>query len=466
MLDDHLCWPDPSARQPKAIRLLPIVLFVIIFAACLIGIFTRFDNAMASTWPANAVLLGLFLRHPKSVNRWNWCAVICAYLAADIITGASVFKALFLTLANLLSVWVIWRIYQWLPVTMVRIQHPMSVLYMALACAAGAVAAAIIGGLANPIFFDVPALDGFVLWCVSEYANYIAIVPIMLCAPNLDQSLAKLRCRPWLDLRRDPWPLLALGLSLVATVLIGGPGAIGFSVPALLWCAVRYSTFTISLLTLLTSLWALIFISHTANYDQSQLVSLRLGIPLIALSPIMLSCVLQSQRYLLKRLTYLAEHDGLTGIHNRSAFLDHARKAYSSATGDVAVLMIDIDHFKRVNDQYGHAAGDRVLVKVAARLRNCLRSADLFGRLGGEEFAVLLCGHAKDEVIKVAERMRASIASSSIALTDGQTLNITASIGLVISAAPHSLSLEQLLAEADQALYTAKHSGRNRVISA
>lgn len=446
---------------------MPFILGAVVLLASLVGIVTRFDNAMAATWPANAILLGIFLRLPATATAPACIAAFAAYVGADLLTGAELLKALLLGVANICSVLAIFMVYQRLPPAMVRIRHPMSVVYLSVACAAGAFSAAVIGGTINPLLFDASVVRGFILWFVTEYANYIAILPLMLCAPSPRQLLQQpFHCLPLYELKEHPLPCLAMLFSLLATVVIGGPGAIGFSVPALLWCALRYSIFTITLLTLLTSLWALTFIAQSGHYQESQLVSLRLGIALVALAPIMLSCVMQSHIRLMQSLHYLAAHDGLTGTQNRNAFLTQASAALCQTQDTAAVLMVDIDHFKSVNDSFGHAAGDTVLVAVINRIRHCLRAHDIIGRMGGEEFAVLLISLQREEICAIAERMRATIADHAIGLNNGQALKVTVSIGLVISAPPHPYSIEQLLAQADKALYQAKETGRDRVVAA
>ncbi|RME60503.1 sensor domain-containing diguanylate cyclase [Candidatus Parcubacteria bacterium] len=161
-----------------------------------------------------------------------------------------------------------------------------------------------------------------------------------------------------------------------------------------------------------------------------------------------------------------ATTDPLTGISNRRHFFRHGRVVFASAQaqpGDALVaLMIDIDHFKSVNDRHGHAAGDIVLRAVASRLKHLLRPGDLFGRYGGEEFAVLLPRTDQSAGRMIAERLRAAIEESPV-LFPGGALSLTVSIGAA-HADSGTASLEDLLDRADQALYQAKRIGRNRVV--
>lgn len=171
---------------------------------------------------------------------------------------------------------------------------------------------------------------------------------------------------------------------------------------------------------------------------------------------------------LLATLNHAADHDALTGTLNRSAFMRRGRELaeLAQATGrPVVAMMLDIDHFKSVNDRHGHAAGDAVLTIFAQRMREHLRQDGLFGRFGGEEFAVLLPDLDTDDARTVAERLR-HLASEPIPLDDGRMLDVTVSVGLASLSSPMRVdTLEQLLSRADAALYRAKAMGRNRVIA-
>ncbi len=156
--------------------------------------------------------------------------------------------------------------------------------------------------------------------------------------------------------------------------------------------------------------------------------------------------------------------DPLTGIANRRSFLQDAAALalrHNSNPRPTAVLLIDLDHFKSVNDRFGHAIGDRVLEIFADAMRESIRSSDLIGRLGGEEFAAILRDTGRDKAVAVADRLRECFAREAQDV-DGRPVCATVSIGVVHSEAP-ALDVAELLAQADQALYFAKERGRNRV---
>ncbi len=147
------------------------------------------------------------------------------------------------------------------------------------------------------------------------------------------------------------------------------------------------------------------------------MMSTRLGIALVALGPMAVAIVNAARNDLLHRLDHVARYDHLTGVLRRGAFLDGARAmlaGLAAAGRPAAVLMIDIDHFKPINDRFGHAQGDRVLVAVAAALRSGLRDDAILGRMGGEEFAVLLPGIGAAEAWMTAEHLRLRVAALSL----------------------------------------------------
>lgn len=161
-----------------------------------------------------------------------------------------------------------------------------------------------------------------------------------------------------------------------------------------------------------------------------------------------------------------AATDGLTEVLTRRAFRSEAEQLISLAVRhqhDLSCIALDIDHFKRVNDTHGHAAGDEVLKAVAAICKAGLRVGDLFGRLGGEEFVVLLPHVDRDGAMAVAEKLRTAISAQPVSGAFGE-LTVTASFG-VSTLSIVSKDIDTLLAQADAAMYQAKHRGRNRCIA-
>jgi diguanylate cyclase (GGDEF)-like protein len=161
-------------------------------------------------------------------------------------------------------------------------------------------------------------------------------------------------------------------------------------------------------------------------------------------------------------IVVLATTDALTGVLNRRAFLEQSQALVALRDRPSRwVLMLDIDHFKAVNDGFGHLAGDRVLAEIAKRAQSCLREGDLFGRYGGEEFVALLQGGPQSDVSGAAERILAAIRTEAVH-AEGAEIGVTVSGGLsALSETEHDVWAA--VARADDALYRSKNAGRDRL---
>ncbi|MES2150776.1 MAG: GGDEF domain-containing protein [Pseudomonadota bacterium] len=165
-----------------------------------------------------------------------------------------------------------------------------------------------------------------------------------------------------------------------------------------------------------------------------------------------------------RKLELLATIDSLTGLVNRRAFFERtasARMLAARLRKPIALMMLDIDHFKRLNDRFGHATGDEALCLFAATAQEALRDHDIMGRLGGEEFALVLPGTDLDGALQAAERLRLSVAGAVLAV-GGKDYTMTVSVGVVL--VDPDEHIKAAMARADHALYMAKSAGRNRVV--
>jgi diguanylate cyclase (GGDEF)-like protein len=161
-------------------------------------------------------------------------------------------------------------------------------------------------------------------------------------------------------------------------------------------------------------------------------------------------------------LTRMTQTDALTGLYNRRGFFERANALLQSARDQApSLLLIDADHFKRVNDTHGHAVGDTVLVQLANRMGTALREGDVIGRIGGEEFAVFLPATSLENAYELADRIRLSVSRHALRI-QGLRVPMTLSIGVTVLQ-PGENSLEAALGRADTAMYQAKQNGRNRV---
>ncbi|MBI3382440.1 MAG: diguanylate cyclase [Aquabacterium sp.] len=168
------------------------------------------------------------------------------------------------------------------------------------------------------------------------------------------------------------------------------------------------------------------------------------------------------------QLADMAERDALTGLFNRRAILAHLEALHRDrrqASQSLCLMMCDVDHFKRINDRHGHAKGDEVLRQVAHLLSGKLRDGDRVGRIGGEEFLIVLASADLEDARQVAERLRQQVADLSITCAEGARLDVTISIGVARSLHQDE-DWADVIARADAGLYAAKRAGRDKVIVA
>jgi diguanylate cyclase (GGDEF)-like protein len=292
---------------------------------------------------------------------------------------------------------------------------------------------------------------------------------------------------------REPLILLGLetALALVAAPVLDGPGVpmlvMGTST-CVLWSFARAAwdgvralrqefnarvAWSLTLpLWLMCAMVALRLAGAFSNGSQALHVETLLNVAvallyLLAIALLHLAMAAMVVLRLMASLRSLSIRDPLTGLLNRAEWLRllGEQHRWLGRFGDpFSVLLVDIDHFKRVNDTWGHAAGDAVLVATAQLLLGSVRSMDVVARLGGEEFVVLLPRSGQAEALVVAERLRESMAGSTHSWKQ-QGITVTVSVGLACATNPDETA-QQLMERADAALYQAKHGGRNRVVAA
>lgn len=460
---------DAKQRLPATILL--VNLFLLAFLLSLFGIFTRPLGSLSLFWPVNAILLGLMLRQPGYATPVGWMAIYLGMVAADLATDSGWQLSLWLNACNMALIAAGYSVMLMLPKSQRRMGKPQAILYMFTACLLGAALSSTMSVLRSDSLFNNTVIIAWLSWFSEQFSTNLLILPVVLAAPRMKQLLRLQLNWQW----RASLPLVVLLCSLAFSVYIGGPGAIAFPIPALLWCAVRYQLFTVTLLTFLTGVTEIVTISanlmlyqmpgsHGAVMDT--LMSARLGIAMLVMGPLILSSSIAVSRKLLRRLEHSANHDFLTGTLARSAFTRRAKEALEQkyqTKEAVSLLLIDIDHFKLINDTHGHVIGDHVLSAFAHILRRELRPDQLFGRLGGEEFAIIMPRSLGVQAMALGEHLRRRVESADLNPTGKSPLRITISVGVSSLAMNEVKSLEQLMNMADVALYRAKSQGRNRV---
>ena len=470
MTDDSRSVSDLPASWAAAAARNASFVAAVIFCAALFGILTRPVGFLAAFWPANAILLGMMIRSPHLASFGGWSGAFAGYVAADLVTGGSLGLTLWMTCANLAEAAVGYLLFRRLPEDHQRLRWPQSIMLLFAVCCCAAAASAFIGAGAARLIFNRDFATGVEYWFGTELANAIVVLPVILTAPRLRDIPWTTRALATAAAGRDWKPAAALAVCILLGNLMEGPGSFAFPVPALLWCAVSYPLFVTAALTLVFSMWGMVIVTGsfaTLPPDIDLLTwgkSIRLALALIALAPLTVASVIATRNELLKRLQDSVDHDALTRALTRSTFIERSERLLETP-GSAAVLMLDVDRFKSVNDRHGHAGGDAALVAFADSVNQALRKDDLFGRLGGEEFAVFFPHTTRDEAMAIAEDIRRTVEERQVHLGDGHRFPITVSGGLTFHAAPAAPSLDALLARADAALYRAKAEGRNRIVA-
>jgi diguanylate cyclase (GGDEF)-like protein len=469
--------PAAHTAQPASGGKFRDALFVgaAVYLCSIFGILTSPPGVLAAYWPTNAVLLGILLRRGRErpPNWLDWISAFAGYLVSDLVMAHSLLKSLLLIATNLPGVIAGYLIFSRMPAPYRTLRHPRAMPRFVLGVTGASAAAGMSGIFVHPVLFGGSHAYGFAFWFCTELVSYMGILPVLLTMPDIRRWIKDHRRRAdWPNWRLDQFaPLLAFAISLGLGVHWGGPGAILYAVPAMLWCALTYSLFATAGITLFFCMWTLLAIASgvlqigASVESPLAVMSLRVGLSLTALAPLTVASVMVARNELLERLQHAASHDFLTHVLNRSGFLTQAEELLATpqwVRHPVAVLMMDIDHFKKVNDTYGHDGGDLVLKDFATVAQGCLRGGDLLGRLGGEEFAVLLPGCAAQDAQSIAQRICDAFAAHTVTLADGRQVRNTVSIGACCAPRIEN-DIAAMLSAADAALYRAKESGRNRV---
>lgn len=294
-----------------------------------------------------------------------------------------------------------------------------------------------------------------------EFANQMVLLPLVLALGSTTTRETRRGFR--LATAGSAAALILLGFLFM--VLLGGPGSLAFGLPGLLVAALTQPVLRTAALSLASAAVTMIALGQgwvdatgVGATGPATLVSAQIGLSLMAMGPLAVSSLLDSRDSMVRDLRRTATVDGLTGALIRTEFL---RRCTRLDHRPAAVLMLDIDLFKEVNDTYGHGAGDEVLERLGEVVREHLRDPDLFGRLGGEEFALVLPATTADSAREVAERIRAGLRRQSYRNFE-RSAPITVSIGVAYGHGDRLLLT--LLDAADRMLYRAKAGGRNRVV--
>ncbi len=345
--------PAIATQQPDALWRQQLLLAASLFAACLLGIASRPAGYSAAVWPANAVLLGLLLRNGSwALSPATWLCALGAYLGADVLTGAPWLRALGMNGANMLGVLAGWLVLRRHAPTIVGFARQRSVLMVLVGGTVSALGSAVPAAPVMQWAFAAPLSASLLMWLSSETYDMVVFLPLMLAAPrgwvwqwNYAQLLQPVR-------QGGVAPLLALLACEALAYYVNGPGMLGFSVPALVWCAMRYGVFPITVLNLLVCSWKTALAAMDAiSFVPVQLLpvtSLRLGIALLSLAPLAVAVAHQLHSETLRKLEQAVNFDHLTGALSRRSLMEQGSRLVQRLhheASPVAVLLMDLDNF-------------------------------------------------------------------------------------------------------------------------
>ncbi|NUL35164.1 GGDEF domain-containing protein [Kosakonia sacchari] len=440
-----------------------VMVFVLTTLFYLLGAMMRLVEELSLFWPLNAVMAAVFARY-ACLQRWHYYLIsYVAMLAYDAITTTWGMASLIINFSNMVFIITMAQLIGLERNQMTKAPEPVNALKLFGYCLLAALLCAFFGALGsvgiNGQGFGLLLAD----WFGEQFSTGVLILPCMLTM--------RWPRKPLNVEMRDFMPVLAVGVSIVASVAIGGAGSLAFPLPALIWCAVRYSLPLTCLVTLLTGGLEIILVAsgHINIFVSSPLqiphmFSARLGIATMAICPVIVSVSVEAINRLMRQVSLRADFDFLTRVYSRSGLYEALnRDAKRFTNKHITVMLLDIDYFKSVNDNYGHECGDRVLTAFARKVQRALDTRGVLARMGGEEFAVVAITQNASDGKHLAETLRETVALYPFKWQQ-QTLHLTVSIGIShgqADAGQLTATFNALLAVADENLYRSKKRGRN-----
>ena len=451
--------PDSPLRNAAGIFALTTLFYFI-------GAELRLVEALSLFWPLNGVMAGIFARYAY-LNRLHYYAVsYVAMLLYDAVTTNWGVASLVINLSNMVFIITVAVLVLRDKRLMKKTPDPLNALRLFNYCLIAALLCALLGAVGSVGIDSHTFWPLFADWFSEQFSTGVMILPCILAVswPGLSRPFNV----------KHLLPLVTLALCIAASVVIGGAGSLAFPLPALIWCAVRYSLLTTAVLTLVTGTAEIILVANSVinisvaeQLHTSQMFSARLGIATMTICPIMVSVSVNAINALIKQVSLRADFDFLTQVYSRSGLYELLRQQEKNthAPRTMSVMLLDIDYFKTINDNYGHECGDKILSALAQKVQRIVGTAGSVARMGGEEFAVIASVPDKAQALALAETIRQSIEEYRFRWRQ-QTLSLTVSIGLshaVTEFWQRTDTFNRLLNEADEYLYLSKKAGRNRV---
>ena len=439
------------------------VIFALTTLFYFIGAKLRLVHELSLFWPLNGVMAGVFARYVW-LNRLHYYAVsYVAMLVYDAMTTQWGWVSIVINLSNMVFIITVARLVARDKQLGKNKYEPVSALRLFNYCLIAALLCALVGAIGSDSIDSLSFGPLLADWFSEQFSTGVLIVPCML-------TLALPRIVPRFK-AEQLMPIVALIISVIASVVIGGAGSLAFPLPALIWCAVRYTPQVTCLLTFVTGAVEIVLVANSviniavaSPFSIPQMFSARLGIATMAICPIMVSFSVAAINSLMKQVAQRADFDFLTQVYSRSGLYEALKKTELRGTQHITVMLLDIDYFKSINDSFGHECGDKVLSVFAKHVQKIVGNQGLVARMGGEEFAVVVPSLNAQEGLLLAEKIRKAVALHPFDWQQ-KTLYLTVSIGIGSGATRFETLTEvvdKLMVEADECLYRSKKEGRNR----
>jgi diguanylate cyclase (GGDEF)-like protein len=458
-------WPRRiSARVGYPVQL--AILCAVYFGAAKAGLAFAFANAsVTSIWPPTGIALA-------AVLIWGyrmWPAIAVGAFLANITTAGPVVSVLAIATGNTLEAvvgaFLLSHVAGFRP-SLERVRDVVSlVVFAGLLSTVISATVGVTSLWTAGLVPDGQILPTWRVWWFGDLGGDLVVAPALL----IFAARPALERRPWVRVEA-----VAVAVALVTVTTIAFSSRVSFAyvvIVIVLWIGLRFrqpGTAVAGLVASGIAIWATAhgrgpFVGGSAD---AELLRAQLFVGVAMISGLVASALSAERRSAVERLRQLADHDPLTGVLNRRRFTEELDRwiAYSHRYGGQgAVLVIDVDHFKSINDAFGHGVGDQVLARLGALLRERVRGTDVVGRFGGDEFTVLLPRADVEQSVALATAVLDKMRSEGTVTMTGRPIGVTASIGVGRFGQSLALDSQQVLRDADVAMYEAKQAGRDQV---
>jgi diguanylate cyclase (GGDEF)-like protein len=447
---------------------------------------SRQAGNIATLWPPNGMLVAALLMARR--RRWREILIAGAIgsVAANVMNGNNALTATSITIANLVEAFIAAAIISRQTRNHVLFQRSSDVVVLIVASVTAALVAGALSASSANLLAGAPFITTFVKWVLGDVLGLLVVMPIAVIAYDLfmrgpDLMLAR-------SSRREAALILAGVLGVSVAVFSPDVPPVQFLVmPTVLLASFRLGPLGAALSTVIVAVIGSVGTviaaqagAGTADQITVSVFKFQLNLATLFLTALPIGAAMAQRSQLERDLTEEKERadrfahemaslvnvDDLTGLATRRHFLeqlDVMAAAARRADQPLTLAMIDIDHFKPINDQYGHAVGDAVLMAIGAACRTAVQGDEVIGRLGGEEFAMLMPLTDQETAYRIVDRLREAVAAIAIPAGKSGAVSVTISVGMAMFAGQQ---IDRLLLDADQALYSAKKMGRNRIVLA